>query len=215
MTNLYILINELTNGYNELWFIIFPTLAIVCGIAVLVNKNPIISVLFLIGLFLNIACILVLLGLNFLGLSYLLVYVGAVSILFLFILMLISIRSSDLSSSTQNSIPLAILVSILFITLAQKVIFNKSYNLYNIVNTNNLEEIVNKNDDRIQKIINSDNNDRIQEIINYYNNLGGKQAEVVKEDIHLVEAADSLLNNHQLSAMTQDKEIVLHVSDVS
>ena len=54
------------------------------------------------------------LGLNFIGLSYLLVYVGAVSILFLFILMLINVRISELLSNTNNSIPLAILIAISF-----------------------------------------------------------------------------------------------------
>jgi len=54
------------------------------------------------------------LGLNFIGLSYLLVYVGAVSILFLFILMLINVRVSELFSNTSNSVPLAIIISILF-----------------------------------------------------------------------------------------------------
>jgi NADH-ubiquinone oxidoreductase chain 6 len=54
------------------------------------------------------------LGLNFIGLSYLLVYIGAVSILFLFILMLINIRISELLSDTSNSIPLAIMLGICF-----------------------------------------------------------------------------------------------------
>jgi len=54
------------------------------------------------------------LGLSFIGLSYLLVYVGAVSILFLFILMLINVRVSELLSYTSNSIPLAIIVGIIF-----------------------------------------------------------------------------------------------------
>ena len=74
----------------------------------------IVSALFLIGLFLSISCYLILLGLNFIGLSYLLVYVGAVSILFLFILMLINIRISELLTDTSNSIPLAIIISISF-----------------------------------------------------------------------------------------------------
>ena len=51
------------------------------GILVIISKNPIVSVLFLIGLFLCISCYLILTGLNFIGLSYLLVYIGAVSIL--------------------------------------------------------------------------------------------------------------------------------------
>jgi NADH-ubiquinone oxidoreductase chain 6 len=54
------------------------------------------------------------LGLNFIGLSYLLVYVGAVSILFLFILMLINVRTSELVSNTINSIVLAIFIAISF-----------------------------------------------------------------------------------------------------
>jgi NADH-ubiquinone oxidoreductase chain 6 len=55
------------------------------------------------------------LGFNFLGLAYLLVYVGAVSILFLFILMLINVRISELLSNTSNSIALAIFITIAFI----------------------------------------------------------------------------------------------------
>ena len=54
------------------------------------------------------------LGMNFIGLSYLLVYVGAVSILFLFILMLINVRISELTSDSNNSIPLAIFIGIFF-----------------------------------------------------------------------------------------------------
>lgn len=80
----------------------------------IVSKNPIVSVLFLIGLFLNIASYLLMLGVNFIGLSYLLVYVGAVSILFLFILMLINVRISELVTDTSNSIPLALMIGIIF-----------------------------------------------------------------------------------------------------
>ncbi len=61
-------------------------------------------------------------GLNFLGLSYLLVYVGAISILFLFILMLINIRISELTTDTRNSLPLGVIVFILFYTLLSGII---------------------------------------------------------------------------------------------
>ena len=54
------------------------------------------------------------LGFNFIGLAYLLVYVGAVSILFLFILMLINVRISELLSETNNGIPIAIFSCFLF-----------------------------------------------------------------------------------------------------
>jgi NADH-ubiquinone oxidoreductase chain 6 len=91
---------------------IISILAIFCGISVIVNKNPIISVLFLIGLFASVSSYLILLGLSFIGLAYLIVYIGAISILFLFILMLINIRISELQSNTNNSIPLTIILGI-------------------------------------------------------------------------------------------------------
>lgn len=53
-------------------------------------------------------------GIGFIALSYLLVYVGAVSILFIFILMLINIRTSELSYYTNNSLPLGFIVSVAF-----------------------------------------------------------------------------------------------------
>jgi NADH-ubiquinone oxidoreductase chain 6 len=107
---LYI-VNEMTfNGYNVYSLDLLYLIAILLGIFVIISKNPIVSVLFLIGLFLCISVYLILTGLNFIGLSYLLVYIGAVSILFLFILMLINVRISELLIDSVNSIPLAILV---------------------------------------------------------------------------------------------------------
>lgn len=113
--NSLLLMNEtFTNGYRENILDIISLASVLCGILVIINKNPVVSVLFLIGLFISIACYLLVLGINFIGLSYLLVYVGAVSILFLFILMLINVRVSELLSDTSNSIPLALLIAISF-----------------------------------------------------------------------------------------------------
>ncbi len=114
MNSLFILNETITNGYTAEFLDILSLMAILCGILVITSKNPIVSVLFLIGLFLSIASYLMILGLNFIGLSYLLVYVGAVSILFLFILMLINVRISELISKTSNSIALAIFITISF-----------------------------------------------------------------------------------------------------
>jgi len=111
---LYI-VNEMTfSGYNTYTLDLLYIIAILLGILVIISKNPIVSVLFLIGLFLCISCYLILTGLNFIGLSYLLVYIGAVSILFLFILMLINVRISELSTDNLNSIPLAMLLGSFF-----------------------------------------------------------------------------------------------------
>ena len=107
MNTLFILNETVTIGYNIALLDYISLASIMCGILVLISKNPIVSVLFLIGLFFSLASYLIVLGISFIGLSYLLVYVGAVSILFLFILMLINVRISELLSDTNNVIPVA------------------------------------------------------------------------------------------------------------
>lgn len=114
MTNLFIIDELYTSGFKTGILDIISLFIILCGVLIIISKNPIISVLFLIGLFGGVASYLILLGLNFIGFSYLIVYVGAVSILFLFILMLINIRVSELQSNSKNSIPLALFITIFF-----------------------------------------------------------------------------------------------------
>jgi NADH-ubiquinone oxidoreductase chain 6 len=111
---LNVLTETLTNGYKAEFLFVLSLLCIFLGISIIITKNPIISVLFLIALFFSISLYLMLIGLYFIGLSYLLVYVGAISILFLFILMLINVRISELLTEGKNSIPLAIIAVLAF-----------------------------------------------------------------------------------------------------
>jgi NADH-ubiquinone oxidoreductase chain 6 len=147
MNNLFILNESFTNGYRVEILDFFSIISIISGILIIVSKNPIVSVLFLIGLFLGISCYLILLGINFIGLSYLLVYVGAVSILFLFILMLINVRISELLSNTSNTIPLAIILGIAFnypvnqILPYDVLVINKYISKNNIFSLNSNDEI--------------------------------------------------------------------------
>jgi len=138
---------SLFNGFSPEYLNILIVISLLFGIFIIISKNPIVSVLHLIVLFSSISCYLIFLGAKFLGLSYLLVYVGAVSILFLFILMLINIRVSELISYTNNNIPLAILTILGFFIPYNKLlpdtkitynldIFNKDKSLY-IVSSNN------------------------------------------------------------------------------
>nr|BAK55731.1 NADH dehydrogenase subunit 6 [Sporothrix schenckii] len=161
MNNLFIINESFTNGYKSEVLDIIYILVILSGIFVIISKNPIISLLFLIGLFAGISCYLLIIGLSFLGLSYLVVYIGAVSILFLFILMLINIRMSELQSNTNNSIPLAISIAILFNypifqllpydvailsnnNYLNNILYNVSFNKINTISENNLN--INNND---------------------------------------------------------------------
>jgi NADH-ubiquinone oxidoreductase chain 6 len=113
MSSIYTLY-EIYFGFSTEFLNLLAFLSLILGIFIIVTKNPIISVLYLILLFSSISCYLIFIGIKFIGISYLLVYVGAVSILFLFILMLINIRVSELISDTNNNIPLAIITIFAF-----------------------------------------------------------------------------------------------------
>jgi NADH-ubiquinone oxidoreductase chain 6 len=162
MNSIFILNETFTNGYRIEILDIISIVSIISGIFVIISKNPIISVLFLIGLFLSISSYLIILGINFIGLSYLLVYVGAVSILFLFILMLINVRISELLSNTSNSIPLAVLITIAFNypvykILPYSIVASSGYTVDINTILNNI--FYNDYKDLFNKIFNSKNNE--------------------------------------------------------
>jgi len=95
--------------------------AVVAGIFVIISRNPIVSVLCLIAVFVNVACYLVLLGMSFIGLTYLIIYVGAIAILFLFVIIMINLKLASLEAAQgirYNTHPLAfILTGVLFMSI--------------------------------------------------------------------------------------------------
>jgi len=91
--------------------------AVLSGILVITSTNPVISVLFLISVFINAAGYLLLLGVGFVGISYLIVYVGAIAILFLFVVMMLNIRLVEIVSVGREytkNLPLGLIVGSLF-----------------------------------------------------------------------------------------------------
>jgi|SRR5271170_3262654 len=88
------------------------------GVLVITSKNPVIAVIFLISVFFNAAGYLILLGIGFIGISYIIVYVGAIAVLFLFVIMMINIKLTDILETggqyTKN-LPLALAIGSLFI----------------------------------------------------------------------------------------------------
>ena len=92
--------------------------AILSGVLVITNKNPVISVIFLISLFINAAGYLIILGLGFVGIAYILIYIGAITVLFLFVIMMININLEDIQevgSQYSKNLPLALSIAFLFI----------------------------------------------------------------------------------------------------
>lgn len=131
MNYIYILNDITSNGYKVAFLDILYFISIFFGVYIIISKNPVVSVLFLIGLFSTISGYLILVGINFIGISYVLVYVGAVSILFVFILMLINIRISELLNETNNTLPLGIVTVINFNYIIGQVLpFNQVENSF-------------------------------------------------------------------------------------
>jgi NADH-ubiquinone oxidoreductase chain 6 len=145
INTLFILIDNYINGYKVQLLVLISLISLISGIFVIISKNPIISVLFLIGLFLCISTYLMLSGMTFIGIAYLLVYIGAVSILFLFILMLINVRISELQGNTNNSLPLALIIGaflyyFLYGTLPFTDLDTTSDKILDVVSLNNYDD---------------------------------------------------------------------------
>lgn len=88
------------------------------SVLVITSKNPIHAIIFLISVFVNSAGYLILMGIGFIGIAYIIVYVGAITILFLFVILMINIRLVDIlevGSQYTKNIPLALAISSLFI----------------------------------------------------------------------------------------------------
>ena len=82
------------------------------------SKNPVISVIFLISTFVQAALYLIFIGINFVGISYIVIYVGSIAVLFLFIIMMINIKLTDIletGNQYTKNLPLAIAIGSLFI----------------------------------------------------------------------------------------------------
>jgi len=88
------------------------------SVLVITSKNPVIAVIFLISVFVNAAGYLIILGIGFVGISYIIVYVGAIAVLFLFVIMMINIKLTDIletGSQYTKNLPLAFAIGSLFI----------------------------------------------------------------------------------------------------
>jgi NADH-ubiquinone oxidoreductase chain 6 len=98
---------------NILLYILTFT-SILSAILVITARSPIVSILFLISVFINVSGYLILLGINFIALSYIMVYIGAIAILFLFVIMMLNLRLVELSeigSQYSKNIPLAVIIA--------------------------------------------------------------------------------------------------------
>lgn len=96
-------------------FYFFASLALISGLMVIQARNPVYSVLFLILVFFNTAGLLILLGLDFFAMIFLVVYVGAIAVLFLFVVMMLNIKLAEINEKRLRYLPIGGLLGILFL----------------------------------------------------------------------------------------------------
>ncbi len=101
---------------HSIFFYIFSLIAIIASIMVTVSRNTVHSVFFLILDFISISCLFIMIGAEFIGMMMLIVYVGAVAVLFLFVVMMLNVanQKNEWFGSAINSshIPMGLLVSV-------------------------------------------------------------------------------------------------------
>ena len=100
---------------HSLVFYLFSFITIASSIAVISARNTIHAVFFLILDFVSVSCLFIMMGAEFLGMLILIVYVGAVAVLFLFVVMMLNVNYSDLKSGFLNYLPFGGLIGLVLI----------------------------------------------------------------------------------------------------
>ncbi len=95
---------------EALFFYLFAAVMLGAGLMVVVSRNPVFSVLFLILAFFNAAGLFVLIGAEFIAMLLVVVYVGAVAVLFLFVVMMLDINFAEMRAGFQKYLPIGLVV---------------------------------------------------------------------------------------------------------
>ena len=142
---------------HSIFFYTFSIIAVVSAIMVTVSKNTVHSVFFLILDFISISCLFIMIGAEFLGMIMLIVYVGAVAVLFLFVVMMLNVAQQKnqwfASQESSGHIPVGLIIStIIFFELIIVIggwkykpdLFdiNNSLNNFSISNTHSLGQVL-------------------------------------------------------------------------
>ena len=127
---------------HAIFFYVFSLIAIISAIMVTVSKNTVHSVFFLILDFISISCLFIMIGAEFLGMIMLIVYVGAVAVLFLFVVMMLNVAQQKnqwlLSEDSSGHIPIGLIISTLIFFELIIVIGGWKYKP-DLFNSNNLD----------------------------------------------------------------------------
>jgi NADH-ubiquinone oxidoreductase chain 6 len=149
----------MTNFFIDLlaWATIFSSVLVIIAV------NPVISVIFLIAVFFNAAGFLILSGIGFIGISYIILYVGAITVLFLFVIMMFNIKLSDIVNTKEQinaNMAFVFAITVLFIYIIKWILpfaVNDIYSLPTLFlhQTNNF--LINSNITLINDVLNTFN----------------------------------------------------------
>ena len=142
---------------HSIFFYTFSIIAVISAIMVTVSKNTVHSVFFLILDFISISCLFIMIGAEFLGMIMLIVYVGAVAVLFLFVVMMLNVAQQKnqwfASEESSGHIPVGLIIStIIFFELIIVIggwkykpdLFdiNNAVNNFSVSNTHSLGQVL-------------------------------------------------------------------------
>ena len=142
---------------HSIFFYTFSIIAVISAVMVTVSKNTVHSVFFLILDFISISCLFIMIGAEFLGMIMLIVYVGAVAVLFLFVVMMLNVAQQKnqwfASEESSKHIPVGLIIStIIFFELIIVIggwkykpdLFNlnNAVNNYSVSNTHSLGQVL-------------------------------------------------------------------------
>ena len=142
---------------HSIFFYTFSIIAVISAIMVTVSKNTVHSVFFLILDFISISCLFIMIGAEFLGMIMLIVYVGAVAVLFLFVVMMLNVAQQKnqwfASEASSGHIPVGLIISVIIFFELIIVIggwkykpdlfdINNSVNNFSISNTHSLGQVL-------------------------------------------------------------------------
>lgn len=100
---------------SALFFYLFAGVCVASAVMVIVSRNPVHSVLFLILAFVNASGLFILMGAEFLGMMLIVVYVGAVAVLFLFVIMMLDVDFVELREGFLEYLPIGLLIGAIFV----------------------------------------------------------------------------------------------------
>ena len=142
---------------HSIFFYTFSIIAVISAIMVTVSKNTVHSVFFLILDFISISCLFIMIGAEFLGMIMLIVYVGAVAVLFLFVVMMLNVAQQKnqwfASEASSGHIPVGLIISVIIFFELIIVIggwkykpdlfdINNSINNFSVSNTHSLGQVL-------------------------------------------------------------------------